>query len=221
MYRELTKHLAESVDDASVRVVLLSGEGEFFTAGNDVADFMAPLPDGKLPVIAFLEALRDFPKPIVACINGPAVGVGVTLLLHCDICIAADTATFHAPFAEMALVPEAGASHLLPLAIGPALAHEVLLAGRKLTAEEALSAGLLSRRAAPSDIRGIGVDIAAHLAAQAPNAMQVSKALIRTSRAGLTAQMDAEFEAFLKQLKSPEFAEAMTARMERRAPVFT
>ena len=220
MYGAIADGLERAADDAEIRAVVLSGKGRAFTAGNDLDDFASGMPEGKPPVERFLEALRDAPKPILAAVNGHAIGVGLTLLLHCDLAFAADSATFRTPFPQIGLVPEAGSSLLLPRAVGMAWANDLLLAGRKLSAEEALSAGLISRIYSDDELLPNTLKTAAAIAAQAPNATIQSKALIRSGRQALIDQMAKEGEVFHTQLKSAEFAEAVAAFKENRPPRF-
>ncbi|MEO0682295.1 MAG: enoyl-CoA hydratase-related protein [Pseudomonadota bacterium] len=221
MYAALADGLERAAAEAEVRVVVVTGEGETFTAGNDLKDFAAgPRGDGPPPVIRFLQAVRDCPKPVIAAVNGPAVGVGLTMLLHCDLAFAAETATFRAPFAQIGLVPEAGSSLLLPQALGLAWANDLLIAGRVLTAAEALSAGLVSRVYAPKTLAKETARTAASVAAQAPEATRLTKALIRSQREAVAERMEREGELFAARLRSAEFMEAAAAFMHKRAPDF-
>ncbi|MEM8930767.1 MAG: enoyl-CoA hydratase [Acidobacteriota bacterium] len=220
MYSAAADGLERAAGDAAIRVVVITARGRAFTAGNDLDDFAAGMPEGKPPVIRFLEALLDAPKPVVAAVNGPAVGVGLTMLLHCDLAFAASSATFHAPFPQIGLVPEAGSSLLLPRALGSAWANDILLAGRKLSAEEALSAGLVSRVYDDEALLPKTLKTAAVIAAQAPNATLQTKALMRSGRQAVVDQMTKEGAVFNAQLRSAEFAEAVSAFKEGRPPQF-
>lgn len=220
MYTAMADALAEAQTDDSVRCIVITGVGDTFTAGNDMGDFAGGMPEGKPPVARFLEALRDAEKPVVAAVNGPAVGIGLTMLLHCDLSFASDTATFSAPFTKLGLVPEAASSLLLPASLGTAWANDILLAGRKLEADEALKAGLISRIFPREDLLRQTMTVAANMAGAAPNAMKGSKRLIRGGREAVRIQMESEAEIFGAQLRSAEFAEAAAAFLEKRAPVF-
>lgn len=220
MYGALADAIVGANDDKAIRAIVITGEGDMFTAGNDLTDFAMNMRDGTPPVQRFLNGIRDAEKPIIIAINGPAIGVGLTMLLHADICYASETANFRAPFTALGLVPEAGSSLLLPLSVGNSMANEILLAGRILTAEEALACGLVSRVLPAADLMSAAMACAAKIAASAPNAMRRSKALIRANRSDVAARMTAEGHAFTDQLKSPEFAEAAAAFMQKRAPVF-
>ncbi|MEM7582853.1 MAG: enoyl-CoA hydratase [Acidobacteriota bacterium] len=220
MYAAIADGLEEAASDAAIRAVVITAHGDFFTAGNDISDFAKGMPEGKPPVMRFLEGLRDAPKPVIAGVNGAAIGVGLTLLLHCDLSFAAENATFRAPFPQIGLVPEAGSSLLLPRALGMAWANDILLAGRTLNAEEALSAGLISRIYPSDELHQNVLATAQELASYAPNAIRKSKELIRTGRDAVTEQMMREGVHFGAQLKSPEFAEAAAAFREKRPPQF-
>lgn len=220
MYAATADALEAAQADRNVRCVMVTGAGETFTAGNDLEDFARGMPPGKPPVQRFLEAIRDAEKPLMAAVNGPAVGVGLTMLLHCDLAYAGESATFRAPFPHLGLVPEAGSSLLLPLSLGNAYANDVFLAGRVLSASEALSAGLVSRVFADDALKAEALKIATVVAAQAPEAMRKSKALIRSNRALVTERMMTEGALFAEQLQSPEFMISAAAYMARRLPSF-
>ena len=220
MYAAMADALEQAQTDDQIRCVVITGAGDTFTAGNDMGDFAGGMPEGKPPVARFLEALRDAEKPVVAAVNGPAIGVGLTMLLHCDLSFASDAASFAAPFTKIGLVPEAASSLLIPASLGTAWANDILLAGRKLDAEEALRAGLISRVFLAEDLMQETRAVAHNVAALAPTAMKESKRLIRGRREAVRQQMLAEAEVFGAQLRSAEFAEAAAAFMEKRAPVF-
>ena len=172
------------------------------------------------PVIRFLNAVSTCPKPLIAAVNGPAIGVGVTLLLHCDLIVVAETATFSTPFVQLGLVPEAASSLLLPATVGMAVANDMFLANRVLDANEALTFGLASRVFTSGELMAEAAKIGHQLANAAPNSMIKSKHLIRHGRDQMTAQMEKESVLFAEQLKSPEFAEVIAAKMQKRMPVF-
>jgi enoyl-CoA hydratase/carnithine racemase len=220
MYAALADGLEQAGSDPAVRAVVFKAHGDAFTAGNDLGDFAAGMPEGELPVTRFLRALRDLDKPVIAGVNGTAVGVGLTMLLHCDLAFAAETASFRAPFAQIGLVPEAASSLLLPASVGIAWANDILIAGRTLSASEALAAGLVSRVVPREELDRLVADTSSSVAALAPSAVRGTKQLIRRHRASVEAQMEAESILFAAQLVSPEFHEAARAFAERRAPVF-
>ncbi|GAB5482611.1 MAG: enoyl-CoA hydratase [Parasphingorhabdus sp.] len=207
-------------DDA--RALVITGEGDMFTAGNDLDDFsMGGNADDEVPPVArFLNAICDCEKPIIVAVNGPAIGVGLTMLLHADLVYASTSATFVAPFVKLGLVPEAASSLLLPAAVGMAIANDILLAGRTLTADEALQFGLVARVFAGDELQKSVQEIAQNIAGSAPNALKASKALIRNRRDAIVAQMAAESKHFVSQLKSPDFSESVSAMKEKRRPFY-
>lgn len=222
MYDAFATALEESDGDDSVRVVVIRGEGGAFTSGNDLADFIQPGAAEKMgPVLRFLNTILTLQKPVLAAVDGPAIGVGLTMLLHCDLVFASDKAIFGAPFTKLGLVPEAGSSMLLAQRVGSAWAGEILLAGRTLSAEEALSCGLVSRVVPPESLGELAAEVAGHMATLAPKSMLASKALMRGDTSALRAHMTQEEELFAKQLSSSEFRESVMAIKEKRAPRFS
>ncbi|MEP4038822.1 enoyl-CoA hydratase-related protein [Pseudophaeobacter sp.] len=222
MYGAMADALKAYEGSAEQRAFVITGAADYFTAGNDLQDFSMADHTGDLPPVArFLEAISTCKKPVIAAVNGPAIGVGLTMLLHCDLVYAAASATFTAPFVKLALVPEAASSMLLSASVGMAVANDILLAGRTLTAEEAHNYGLISRVFADADLGDEVAALAKHVAASAPEAMKLSKSLIRNQRDQVAAQMASEAELFLGQLKSPEFSEVVAAMMQKRAPAFS
>lgn len=220
MYAAMADGLQSAQDDAQIRCVIITGAGDSFTSGNDLGDFAAGLPEGKPPVVRFLEAIVNCDKPVMAAVNGPAVGVGLTMLLHSDLVYASEAATFRSPFPHVGVVPEAGSSLLLPMTVGNAWANDIFIAGRVLTAAEALSAGLISRIFPAAALMDECRKIAAAVAAQAPNAMLETKRLIRSNRDVVFERMQKEGAIFNAQLNSPEFMIAAAAYMQRRLPEF-
>lgn len=223
MYSALAAALRSADADPAVRVVLLSAEGDAFTAGNDLGDFLQrPPTDESSPVLQFLAALIDGTKPVIAVVQGLAVGVGTTLLLHCDLVYAGRGARFQLPFVALGLVPEAGSSLLLPQRIGPARAAELLLLGDAFDAEQALAMGLVSAVFPDEELAERAEERARRLAAQPPEAVRLTKSLIRRAdRAALPDHLREESALFLERLRSPEAREALQAFLERRAPDFS
>ncbi len=221
MYGAMADAIEEYGQTDTARALILTGAGDMFTAGNDLQDFSVQ-GDGKSeelpPVGRFLNAIRDCPKPLIAAVNGPAIGIGLTMLLHCDLVYAGQSATLGAPFVKLGLVPEAGASILLPASVGMAVANDILLAGRTLTAEEAHNYGLVARVFADADLMAEVQTIAQSVAQSAPVALRRSKALIRNQQSQIADHMAAEIGVFVEQLKSPDFAESVAAMMQKRAP---
>ena len=221
MYGTLADALEETVRDADVRAVVLSGQGGVFTAGNDLGDFMMDPPTGPdSPVFRFLRNAVGFPKPLVAAVAGPAIGIGTTILLHCDLAYAAPDARFKMPFVDLGLVPEAASSLLLPRVVGPARAAELLLFGEAFGAETAREMGLVN--AVVEDPVATALERAAVLAAKPPEAVRQSKALLRRETADAVGEtMAHEGALFVERLASPEAQEAFTAFFEKRAPDFS
>ena len=221
MYAAVADAIEQAGADPSVRCVLISSVGDTFCAGNDLQDFLgSPAISADSPVARFLAALARAQVPIVVAVQGPAVGVGATMLLHADYVVAADSASLVYPFASMALVPEAGSSLLLPRVTGYLRAAEILLLGEPVPAAKAYELGLVSRvvpAGTESDEARAFVD---RLGRRPPAAVRLTKRLKRTDESTLSQRMEAELALFVEQLSSPEFVEAVTAFMEKRDPVF-
>ena len=223
MYRTLADEITAADTDPEVRCILIKANGDMFTAGNDLADFAAinsqahaPKPEDGNP---FLSALARAKTPIVAAVNGRAVGVGVTMLLHCDLVYVADNTLLSTPFVNLALVPEAASSLLMPLRIGHARAFEMFVLGEPVSAEKAVSWGIANRMVPMAELHRVAQSAAAAVAVRAPAAVVTTKGLMR-DQAALLARMAEESGHFLRQLQSAEFKEAFTAFSERRAPDF-
>jgi enoyl-CoA hydratase/carnithine racemase len=216
MYAGLANGLNEAAGDFAVRAVILTSEGEHFTAGNDISDFMSNPPTNEDSDVArFLGSLLEFPKPLIAAVKGNAVGVGTTMLLHCDIVVAAPSTKFSMPFASLGLVPEAGSSYLFPLLVGYQRAAKIFLTGESFDAESALEMGLLAAIAA--DPLHEALQVAEKLAAQPPQAMINTKALLKASKHdAVAAVMKAEFELFSLALQSEEAMEAFMNFMAKK-----
>ena len=221
MYAAMADALTAYGEDDAARAFVITGAGDMFTAGNDLQDFATgDAGDENPPVARFLNAILDCPKPLIAAVNGPAIGVGLTLLLHCDLAFAGQSASFSAPFVKLGLVPEAGSSMLLPASVGMAVANDILLAGRQLSAEEAHRYGLVSRVFPDADLAASVAEIARGVSQSAPTALTQSKALIRSQRDRVAEHMAAEGRLFVAQLQSPDFAESVAAMMQKRQPVY-
>ncbi|MDN3640461.1 enoyl-CoA hydratase [Simiduia curdlanivorans] len=221
MYSALAEALNHAAQDKDVRVVLFSGSENCFTAGNDLQDFLA---GGELnaenPVAQFMRALFNFPKPVVAAVSGPAVGIGTTLLLQCDLVYADDTAKFQMPFVNLGLVPEYASSLLIPRLMGQAKAAELFLLGESFNAETACGLGIVNEQC--DDALTKAMAQAERLVAQPPAAVRATKALMREPlKQQSLAVMDQEFAAFGAGLAGAEFKEAATAFLEKRKPDFS
>jgi enoyl-CoA hydratase/carnithine racemase len=216
MYSGLANGLNEAAGDFAVRAVVITCEGDHFTAGNDIADFLANPPTNEDSDVArFLGSLLEFPKPLIAAVKGNAVGVGTTMLLHCDVVVAGPTAKFSMPFASLGLVPEAGSSYLFPLLVGYQRAAKIFLTGESFDADSALNMGLVASIA--SDPLREAMEIANHIAQQPPQAMINTKALLKASKHdAVAAVMKAEFELFSLALQSEEAMEAFMNFMAKK-----
>jgi enoyl-CoA hydratase/carnithine racemase len=223
MYAALVEELERAARDPKVRVVLLTGAGDAFTSGNDLMDFAQTPPAGRdSPVFKLLLALVDHEKPIVAAVNGVAVGIGTTMLLHCDLVYAADSARFRMPFVNLGLVPEGASSLLLPLLAGPQRAAELLMFGDFFSAADAHAAGLVNAVTPAADVLAHATARARALAERPAASIRHTKALLRhADRAAVHAALDREGEVFLARLSSPEATEAFSAFFEKRTPDFS
>ncbi len=221
MYAAVTSALSAAADDPGVRVVIITGSEDSFTAGNDLKDFIANQNVSGGPVIEFLRVFSNFPKPIIAAVNGLAIGVGTTLLLHCDLAYAAQGARFQMPFVNLAAVPEFASSLLLPRLIGHVRAADLLMMGEPFTADKALALGLLNAVLAPADVMTHAMAKAKVLAGKPPAALRQTKALMRGNLGEIATRIELENELFSDCLKSAEFQEAATAFFEKRAPDFS
>ncbi|MBC5764697.1 enoyl-CoA hydratase [Ramlibacter albus] len=223
MYAALADALAEAKADNAVRVVVLQGHETVFSAGNDIGDFLnKPPSDADSPVTLFLRGIATFPKPLLAAVCGPAVGVGTTMLLHCDLVYAGDNAAFSVPFVNLGLCPEAASSLLLPRMFGYHRAAEALLLGEPFMAEAALEVGLVNRVLPPTEVNGYAQAQAKKLAAKPISALVETKRLMKQGQQDtVLAQMAEEGKAFGRMLREPAAREAFTAFMEKRKPDFS
>lgn len=205
MYEALIAALAQARSDEGVRVVLMEGAGGDFTAGNDLEDFRHFLDDpGDFPAMRFVRALASFPKPLVAAVAGVAVGVGATLLFHCDLVYAAPSARFKMPFVDLGLVPEAGASLLAPRRFGLARASQYLLLCESFGADEALAIGLVNALAPEEELAGLALDAARRLAQKPAEALAATRRLLRGEPDEVLARIEAEANLFAQLLEAPE-----------------
>lgn len=215
MYSTLATTLNNAAGDFGIRAVVVSGSGKAFTAGNDILDFMNEEITLSSPVFHFLKALHDFPKPLLAAVQGNAVGIGTTMLMHCDLVYAAPDALFQMPFVPLGLVPEAGSSILFPRLVGHAKASEIFLTGRTFDALEAEGMGLINAVVENPEVKARSV--AALIAKQPPNAVLNTKALLKSaSHIAIENVMLAEGEMFRIALQSDETQSAFMAFMSSR-----
>jgi enoyl-CoA hydratase/carnithine racemase len=219
MYDALHTALAESDRSPDIRVRLILGLPGIFTAGNDIADFIEAGqrgPEGLAPVLKFLRALIFSEKPVIAAADGLAVGIGATLLLHCDLAYASPEAVFVAPFTDLGLVPEAGSSLVAPQRMGQARAFAFLVAGEPLTAEAAREAGLINAVVPSEALETQAMAAATRLAAKPPEALALSRRLVRGDPAVVWARVEEEGRLFAQRLLSDEARQAFQAFMQKR-----
>jgi enoyl-CoA hydratase/carnithine racemase len=223
MYGAMADALESANHDAAVRVVVIQGHESIFSAGNDIGDFLNKPPSTPdSPVFRFLRGISSFPKVIVAAVCGPAVGIGTTLLLHCDLIYAGDNAAFSLPFVNLGLCPEAASSFLLPQLMGYPRAAEALLLGEPFSAETALELGLINRIVPPAEAHALAQQQALKLAAKPLGALMETKRLMKKGNAGIVAErMAEEGVSFGRMLHEPAAREAFTAFMEKRRPDFS
>lgn len=223
MYAALADALEQAAGEPAVRCVLIRGSADTFTAGNDLQDFLANPPTGDAaPVKEFLQALAHVEKPFVAAVTGAAVGVGTTMLLHCDLVYAAEDARFALPFVNLGLCPEAASSFLLPAIAGYQRAAELLLLGEPFDAAKAREAGIVNEVLAPDLVLTAAEQAAHKLAAKPPAAVRVTKRLLKARMRAMTeAALAEELREFLERLVSPEAKEAFAAFLEKRKPDFS
>ncbi|WP_017906008.1 enoyl-CoA hydratase-related protein [Pseudomonas asplenii] len=219
MYSQLGQALQLADEDPDIRAVLIRGSDECFTSGNDIADFLEEPPsDLDSPVFHFMRSLLDCRKPVIAGVAGPAVGIGTTLLLHCDLVYVSVDARLRMPFVNLGLCPEFGSSLLLPRLVGPARAAGLLLLGEGCSGEQAAAWGLATA-ALPSGAEALltAREAALRFEQLAPEAVQVSKALMRApDREQLREVVEAEGRLFVQRLRSPEAVAALSGFLNRR-----
>ncbi len=213
MYEALIEAFETAERDPEIGALVLSGKGGAFTAGNDIADFLAVAMHeaGEFPAWRFVSKLAEFEKPLVAAVDGLAIGVGTTLLFHCDLVYASPQARFQTPFVDLGLVPEAGSSLLAPQRFGRAKATELLLLAEAFGAEEALSLGLVNAVLPQGELLAHAMEKAAALAAKPREALLATRRLMRGDNEAVKAQMAEEMHAFSGALKSPQAHAAFQA----------
>ncbi|MEL7543847.1 MAG: crotonase/enoyl-CoA hydratase family protein [Pseudomonadota bacterium] len=218
--------LADAIEsgDASddVAVHLFVGRDGSFTAGNDIGEFLTFASEGALgkPVLRFLHALATARKPLVSAVDGLAIGVGATMLFHCDLVYATERSVFHTPFLDLGLVPEAASSLLFPRVMGYQRAFEMLCLGKRYPAERACAAGFVNEIVAPEDLEPYARQAALQLATKPPEALAMARALVRGKSDKTCARIDEEAVLFADRLASQEAREAFTAFIEKRPASF-
>ena len=216
MYQALTAELTTATGDFEIRSVVLTGAGNTFTAGNDIMDFLnEPVKDQNAPALQFLAALHNFPKPLIAAVQGSAIGIGTTALLHCDLVYASLETSFQMPFVSLGLVPEAGSSLLFPRLVGHAKASEIFLTGRTLGAQEALDMGLINQ-ISDSPLK-TALEVAAVISEQPPTSVINTKALLKSKdHLAVEQVMAVEGELFRIALESDEAQIAFMKFLEKK-----
>jgi len=223
MYSALTLALEQADRDAAIRVILLAGSDGCFTSGNDLGDFLnQPPTDQSNPILQFIRTISRARKPVVAAVQGDAVGIGVTMLLHCDLVYAAESARFQTPFVNLGLSPEAGSSLLLPRMMGHQKASELLLLGETFTAAQACACGIVNEVFSDESLPAKAREKALQLAGRPAAAVRLAKELLKREYASsLQEVIVEEGRQFLTRLKSPEAGEALQAFMQHRRPDFS
>ncbi len=223
MYGAMADALAQAAADPGLRVAVLQGHETVFSAGNDIEDFLNKPPAGMdSPVFRFLHGIATFAKPLLAAVCGPAVGVGTTMLLHCDLVYAGDNAAFSMPFVNLGLCPEAASSLLVPQMLGYHRAAEALLLGEPFMAEAALEVGLVNRVVPPTEATAVAQAAARKLAAKPMSSLVETKRLMKKGQQQLVLQQMAdEGQSFARMLGEPAAKEAFGAFMQKRKPDFS
>ncbi len=223
MYGALCDAIETGDEDPNVAAHVLLGSGGQFTSGNDIGDFLAASTsrDGVAHVLRFIRLLPLIKKPVIAAVEGLAIGIGTTLLFHCDLVYATPDATFATPFLDLGLVPEAGSSLLMPRGMGYQRAFEMLVLGERFSAERAREAGFVNALVAAGDLEATALGAARRLASKPPEALAIARRLLRGKTEEISACVNEEAIAFEQRLKSPEAREAFQAFLEKRAPRFS
>ena len=223
MYDAMARALRAAEADDDVRVILFHGSDQAFTAGNDIEDFVQRPPTSEdAPVFRFIRSVIDCTRPLVAAVNGPAVGLGTTLLLHCDLVYASDDARFSMPFTQLGVVPEFASSYLLPLIAGYQRAAELLLLGEPFDAQAAFAAGFVTRVVPAAEAQEAAWAAAGKLARLPKDSIRLTRSLLRSAhRDAILRQAEVEGRHFGKLLAEPAAREALTAFLEKRKPDFS
>jgi enoyl-CoA hydratase/carnithine racemase len=223
MYAAMADAVAQAGADPAVRVVVFQGHESIFSAGNDIGDFLNQPPSTQeSPVFRFLRGIATFEKPLLAAVAGPAVGIGTTMLFHCDLVYAGDNAAFSMPFVNLGLCPEAASSLLAPRMFGYHRAAEALLMGEPFFAEAAQEVGLVNRVVPPTEVNGYAQAQARKLAAKPLSSLIATKRLMKGGdQQAVLQKMDEEGQSFGRMLREPAAKEAFGAFMEKRKPDFS
>lgn len=221
MYDSISKAFEQAATEPDVRAIVLCGSGGSFSAGNDLNDFLQDIPATTGALARFFSAFLGAQVPIVAAVDGVAVGIGVTLLLHCDLVYISKSSKLSLPFVNLGLVPEFGSSMLLPRLVGHQRAAELLLLGEPFTPEQALEMGLANAVCESDELEIRAMTVASKLASKPRQSLIESKGLLRRAPETLSARMQEEADIFIRLLGSPDAIEAMSAIMEKRKPNFS
>lgn len=224
MYTTLCDAIESGDADAAISAHVITGSGGLFTAGNDIGDFLAAgsgAGSKNTEVLRFIRLLPVIRKPIIAAVDGIAIGIGTTLLFHCDLVYATPAATFATPFLDLGLVPEAGSSLLMPRLMGYQRAFEMLALGDPFSAERAREAGFVNAVVPVDALESTAVKSALRLAAKPPEALALARQMLRGTASDISQRVDEEAAAFLQRLSSPEAREAFQAFIEKRPPRFS
>ena len=222
MYSALAEVIQQANQSSEIRVLVLKGQDEFFTSGNDLMDFMNdPEIRADHPVVRFMNALMRSEKPVVALVKGFAIGIGTTLLLHCDLVYVADDAKLQLPFVNLGLCPEYASSYLLPRLVGKAKASELLLLGESFSGVKAVELGIATASVPWDELNEYAREKINRLAKQPPSAVKRTKALLSKNQTTIDEYLQAEYKAFAEGLSSEECKESVTAFFEKRAPDFS
>ena len=218
MYEAMAVAIADADKADGVKCLMIAGAPSVFCAGNDLNDFIAMARSGGLgePIVRFLHTLARCDKPLVAAVSGAAVGVGTTMLLHCDQVIASDNAVLLTPFVSLGLLPEAGSSLIAPRLMGHARAFSLLVMGKPLTAEEAKRAGIVNTVVPAAELDAQALTVAREIAALPPESVTAARRLMRGSIEEIVARIDEEVESFKTRLASPEAQKALAAFLNRK-----
>lgn len=222
MYTAMAEAI-ESAPDAGMRAIVFLGQPGVYCAGNDIMDFMSRAMSSDMtatPTVRFLKALTTSKTPLVAGVDGVAIGVGVTMLMHCDFVVVSDISSLKTPFLNLGLVPEAASSLIGPKLMGHQRAFEMLIMGEAFDGARAKEAGLANRVVSSEDVEASALEAAGKIAALAPEALRISREFVRGSETDILARIDEEVLEFAKRLKSDEAREAFTAFMEKRPAKF-
>lgn len=223
MYRALADAIEAGDADSAIAAHVITGSNGIFTAGNDIGDFLGHARgtgDLSADVVRFIRLLPVIKKPLIAAVDGPAIGIGTTLLFHCDLVFAAPDATFATPFLDLGVTPEAASSLLMPQRMGYARAFAMLVLGDPMSADDALAAGFVNAIIPGVGLEKAALDAARRLATKPPEALAVARRMLRGDTTEILKRTDEEISAFRERLRSPEAVEAFTAFLEKRPPKF-